>query len=64
VKKRRNVFLAVFTLLTVFAWVALEIWQTYNTSTITPDVEKAITPLNPTINNKIFSQLSNRSLGD
>lgn len=60
-KKKRNIYLAVVTLITVLCWMAFGVIHTYQKSTITPDVAKAMTPLNPTIDDRVFPELENRA---
>ncbi len=57
---RNNILLAVLTLIMVVAWVGFEIFRTYRTSTTEPDVTKAITPLDPTVDETVLNGIQSR----
>lgn len=59
-KQRRNVVIVFLSLLTLIGWIGVEVWQIYNTSTITKDVEKAMKPLNPEISELTIAALEER----
>ena len=60
-KKKRNIYLAVFTLITVLCWIAFGVIATYRKTTVTPDITKVITPLNPGIDESVFQELEHRT---
>lgn len=59
-KKRRNIYLAIITLITIILWVVVGVFNSYQQTTVTPDVVKAIAPLDPVIDGSVFNRLENR----
>lgn len=59
-KKKRNIYLAILTLITIIFWVLIGVYQVYNKSTLTVDVVQALTPLDPKIDETVFSVLKDR----
>lgn len=57
---RNNIFLALLTLVMVVVWIGFEIFRTYKTSTIEPDVSVAITPLDPSVDEKVLTDIQSR----
>ena len=60
-KKKRNIYLAIFTLITLLTWVALTVVQSYQKTTVTPDVVQAMSPLNPNIDESVFPNSEQRA---
>lgn len=54
---KQVLYLSIFTLLTVVAWIVFDLFHATTTSTITPIQEKLIAPLNPTFETEIISRL-------
>lgn len=54
------VYLSIFTTFVVLVWISLTIYHALTFSTITKDVGIQITPLNPTFNTSVISDLRNR----
>ena len=50
----------ILSFIVVTAWIGFEIYHAYTTSTINPEVEKYLTPLNPSLNTKVLDNLANR----
>lgn len=59
-RKKRNVYLAISILITIIIWVGFDAMRAYNKSSITPDVTKALIPLDPRVDQKIFTELERR----
>lgn len=57
---RDLLLISIFTFLTVVSWIFFELVKTTRTTTITPTVEKIITPLNSRLDNDILTILENR----
>lgn len=60
---KRNQFLlyiGIFTLFTVFIWIAATLLRSQTSSGITRELREAATPLNPNINTELFTQLQQK----
>lgn len=58
--KSSQLVLAIMTLIAVSSWVGFEVYRTIHTSTITPELESVLTPLNPVVPESVFTQLASR----
>lgn len=54
------VYLSIFTTFVVLVWVALSIYNSINSSTITRVESTQIIPINPTFNTAVITSLQNR----
>lgn len=52
--------ISLFTFLTVGLWIFFELVKTSKTTTVTPIVQQAITPLTPTIDTDILTELEQK----
>jgi hypothetical protein len=57
---RDLLLISLFTFLTVGLWIFFELVKTVKTTTLTPTVQQAITPLTPTIDTDILTVLENK----
>ncbi len=62
-KDRRWLYIAILTLVLALCWVGVSAIERLRTSTIPPDIEKIMSPLDPNIDRSIFSKLSQRKGG-
>lgn len=54
-------FLSIFTLLTVIAWIIFDAYHAATTSTITTVEEKLMEPLNPHFNQELITRLREKN---
>ncbi len=59
-KERTWLHIAILTLITSLIWVSVSIHSTLRKTTVPPDVEKVIAPLDPTIDFELLNSLSER----
>jgi len=60
-EKDRDIFLvSIFTFLTIVSWIFFELVKTTKTTTVSPSVEKIVTPLNPTLDTEVLNALELR----
>jgi hypothetical protein len=59
-KKKRNIYLAILTLITIVLWVGFDVVRAYSASNVTPDVTRAMTPLDPRVDQRVFEELERR----
>lgn len=57
---RDLLLISLFTFLTVGLWIFFELVKTTKTTTLTPTVQQAITPLTPTLDTDILTVLENK----
>lgn len=55
-------WLMIFTTLTVFIWVGLEIYRMANKTTITPVLQEQLEPLDPSLDGQTINSLKERKL--
>jgi hypothetical protein len=53
-------FIAIFTFITVSAWVFFELVKTTKTTTVTNTVQQIVTPFTPTVDTNTLTILGNR----
>lgn len=58
--KENMLWIGVMTLATVFIWVSYSVYSAVNKSTIDPNVNKLLTPLNPNLDQELLADLDNR----
>ena len=58
--KRDALNIGILTLVTVIIWVGIEVYQTYNQTTISQDIQSQLQPLNPSIDIETLDGLSDR----
>ncbi|MBI4999484.1 hypothetical protein HZB97_01790 [Candidatus Gottesmanbacteria bacterium] len=54
---KQTLFLSVFTFLTVFAWIAFDVYHAATTSTITSVQQQLIKPLEPRFDKEVILRL-------
>jgi len=59
-KQKRNIYIAILTLVTIILWVVMGVYNVYNKSTLTPDVTRALTPIDPKVDQSVFASLQTR----
>ena len=59
-KDRRWLYIAILSLVIAIIWVGVSLALKRRQSTIAPDVQKVIVPLDPTIDQSIFTKLAKR----
>ncbi len=57
---RDLLLISLFTFLTVGLWIFFELVKTTKTTTLTPTIQQAITPLTPTLDTDILTVLENK----
>lgn len=57
---RDLLLISLFTFLTVGLWIFFELVKTTKTTTLTPTVQQAITPLTPTLDTDILTVLEKK----
>lgn len=62
-KDRHWLYIAILALILALSWVGVSAWERLRTSTVPPDIEKVASPLDPNIDQSIFSKLSERKGG-
>jgi len=53
--------LSIFTLITVTLWIFFELLKTIKTSTVKPNVQEVITPLDSKLNTDIFDIIASKN---
>ena len=51
---------AIFTLITVMAWIVFDVYHASVTSTVTEVQQSLMTPLDPQFDNQVISKMRNR----
>jgi len=59
---REVLFLAIFTTITVFTWIGLEVYQTISERKELKVLESQLKPLNPTLDTKVIENLKKRKV--
>lgn len=62
-KDRKWLYIAILSLVIAVTWVVISAVSRLRQTTIAPDVEKAMTPLNPKIDQTVFDDLQKRRGG-
>lgn len=60
IKRGEVLFLLFSTFLLVAAWIGFNIYHTWVTSTISPDLQMAITPIDPNFDTSVLENLKTR----
>lgn len=60
-KDRSWFYIAVLTLVLAITWAVMAAWSKAHQSTVPPDVEKIMTPLNPKLDSVILNKLQQKT---
>jgi cell division protein FtsL len=60
-QNKDTLIIAVFTLITVLAWIVFDVYHVAVTSTITEVQQKLLTPLDPKISDQVLSNIRSRT---
>lgn len=55
--KRTTVIISILTVIVAILWLISSAFKVSQESTITPELEKIITPLDPTLDSRVFERL-------